>query len=237
MAETLISFAADGGHGYGAALIRPRSAAAVLLGDGEPSVLASGTAEVGEGTVRISAGADSLELALSGQSSPIGFEAGDDLTASAQPARVEVSRGAGPAMRGSGVVWNAERGDPDADSLLRTLWALLADGSLLLVMAARPPAAEAHGEERIGTALIAGREEPRSFAEPLLSTEYDADGTHTRATLELWPGEEDAIATRGAGTRTEGARAAAGEAELLASRFAWRLEGVKGIGGYEIVRG
>jgi hypothetical protein len=235
MAETVISFVADDGRGYGAALVRPHGAGAVVLGDGEPLALADGSAEVEDSRVRISSGAGSVELALDAQASPIAFEAGEALTASAQPVRVEAHPSEGNPVAASGVVWNAQRRDPADGALLRTAWALLKDRSLLLLVAARGPGAD-HGEERIGTALLSGGE-PRSFAEPLLSTEYDAAGAHTRATLELWPGEEEALATRGAGDRTGGATVTAAGAELAAARFVWRLDGTEGVGGYEILRG
>ncbi len=50
----------------------------------------------------------------------------------------------------------------------------------------RPEDVRDHGEELVGAARIMARDEPYGYVEPLLSTEYDENGIHTRATLELW---------------------------------------------------
>jgi hypothetical protein len=141
----------------------------------------------------------------------------------AEPSRIE---GLGRVVRTSGgAAW-------DRIELLRSLTAVIEDGSLLLVASARPLGAAGHGEEATSAVLLDAEESLTRFEEPLLSTEYDAGGTHRRAGVELW-GPDDAAAIRGAGTRI-GGTAGAGGLETAFLRFT--LNGTPGTARYDLLK-
>jgi hypothetical protein len=141
----------------------------------------------------------------------------------AEPRRIE---GLGRLVRTSGEpAW-------DRFELLRSLTAVIEDGSLLSVASARPLGAAGHGEEVASAVLLDAEESVTRFDEPLLSTEYDAAGTHRRTGVELW-GPDDATARRGAGTRIGGA-AGAGDLETAFMRFT--LNGGAGTARYDLLK-
>ena len=82
------------------------------------------------------------------------------------------------------------------------------------------------------TRLIDSEGEPAETSEALLSVEYDADGAPRRLGLELWT-DPDASPLRVAADR-------AGEAGTQSGRDAvpmrFRLDGVDGVGLYEVLR-
>ena len=119
--------------------------------------------------------------------------------------------------------------DPDwaRVDLVRSLTAVLDNGSLLVVAAARPSGAAGHGDEVVDAVMVDSDGAATRFEESLLSTEYGPDGRHRRAGVELWaPG--DAAPLRGAGTLIGGGR---GVAFL---RFT--LNGAAGTARYELMR-
>ena len=126
-------------------------------------------------------------------------------------------------------------GEPGWDriELLRSLTAVMEDSSLLVVASARPLGAAGHGEEATSAVLLDAEESLPRFDEPLLSTEYDAAGTHRRAGVELW-GPDEATALRGAGTRIGDAAAGAGGLETAFLRFT--LNGARGTARYDLQR-
>ncbi len=134
-------------------------------------------------------------------------------------------------LAGPGVAWEIPVGGWSA---ARTVWAITAKSRLVILVALRPDDTRDHGEELVGAARIAPRDDPYAYEEPLLSTEYDESGAHTRATLELWS-DEDGIAERGAGKRVSGAGADTPYGRLEAARFAWSIGGSAAVGGYEIL--
>jgi hypothetical protein len=67
--------------------------------------------------------------------------------------------------------------------------------------AVRPAGAERHGSEEIVAILCDPDSAPVELAETLLSTEYGPDGVQRRATLELWPADQEGQPLRGAGSR------------------------------------
>ena len=248
MVERLISFAGSDSGLYGAVALTGaaeagESVASAFVGGPDGSV-GFEQAEVsrGEGTLRLASDGEELILGLAAQTSPLGFETGPSrsLTVQAVGASAELSGpGAdtlGSGFEATGVSWVVQ-GEAD-QALLRTAWSALADGSLLVLFALRPAGADNHGEETVGAARIGRDGSVTPYAEPLLSTEYDAEGAHTRATLELWgPDEDEGVpATRGAGTRELGGRSRLGGGELAAARFGWRLDAMQGFGGYEIFK-
>jgi hypothetical protein len=125
--------------------------------------------------------------------------------------------------------------DSGSVSLLRSVAVPFEDGGLLAVAAARPARAEGHGEEGV-TAFLRQEDGVATRAEEaLLSTQYDRDGEHGRAGLELempTPEDQEAPPLRGAGTRVCGVRAGA----VSVAFFRWELEGRAGVGRYDISR-
>jgi hypothetical protein len=121
----------------------------------------------------------------------------------------------------------------DRIELLRALTAVMEDGSLLVVASARPLGAAGHGEEATSAVLLDAEESLTRFEEPLLSTEYDAAGTHRRAGVELWA-PDDATALRGAGTRIGDTTAGAGGLETAFLRFT--LNGAPRTARYDLLR-
>jgi hypothetical protein len=119
-------------------------------------------------------------------------------------------------------------------SAARTVWAITAKSRLIVLVALRPEDSREHGEEVVGAARVMPGEDPLAYVEPLLSTEYDEAGAHTRATLELWS-EDDPLAERGAGKRIAGGAIATPYGRLAAARFAWAIRGTAAVGGYEIL--
>lgn len=249
MVERLISFVDPEAGVYGAvALGGDGAASACLAGADGALTIADGLAARGEGVLRVTGamraesgteGECSLILGLAARTSQLAFETGPDrevrLQAIGSSGEIEGSSGGVPTgFEGSGVAWQIS-GEAD-QSALRSAWAMLEDRSLLALFALRPAGEEHHGHETVGAARIASDGAVTSYAEPLLSTEYDKAGSQVRATLELWGDEDGGLATRGAGTRVAGGRAALGEGELEAARFQWQLDGEAGFGGYEIFR-
>ena len=244
MIERLISFADADANVYGTVALGGDgegngSLAAGFLGDeGTSLAIDRAAATRGDGSLRIDAGWGELVLGLSAQTSPLAFETGPGRSVSIQAigASLETKgRAAGTLAGGfeaTGVAWQIE-GEGDQASL-RTAWAELDDASLLALFTLRPAGADDHGAETVGAARIGKGGAVSAYDEPLLSTEYDADGAQTRATLELWSGEDDGLPTRGAGRRAFGGRGRAAGGVIEAARFEWSVDGVPGHGGYEI---
>ena len=123
-------------------------------------------------------------------------------------------------------------GPPDA-SVRRSIAIAFADGGLLALLAARPAGATGHGDEEI----VVGLTEPDgqvAIREALLSTEYDGEGRHRRANIELW--RDDDLPLRAAGAIVNGATVEVGEMRIDTGFFRWSLDGRPGLGRYEIAR-
>ena len=130
--------------------------------------------------------------------------------------------------------WSLEGSLTPKHSALRVLSGATADGSILLLAAARPAETEAHDSELIGALLVEDGGNVVAMDEVLLSTEYTADGAVRRITLELYR-EGDDYPLRGGG---DAASTSAGErdghrAESATLRF--RLDGSEGAALYEIL--
>jgi len=130
--------------------------------------------------------------------------------------------------------WALEGSLTPDHSALRVLSGATADGSILLLAAARPAAADAHDAERIGAILVEAGGNVVAMDEVLLSTEYAGDGAVRRITLELYR-EGDDYPLRGAGdAESTGTEEREGHrAETATLRF--RLDGSEGAALYEIV--
>jgi hypothetical protein len=218
----------SGERAYSSLLTGADGAHALGLGDGDPLAAATdGTIE--EGRARLDGDRGSLEVSWTPAGPALGF-AVDGATVSVHGI---AASGAGPdgTMAGPGVVWEL----PDEGwARIRTVWAVSADSVLTVLVGLRPEGAREHGEELVGAARIAPREEPLTYIEPLISTEYDGDGAQRRATLELWA-EGAELADRGAGRRIAAGGLGTPYGRLEAARFAWAFRGEPAAGGYEII--
>ena len=105
------------------------------------------------------------------------------------------------------------------------------DGALLLVVT-RGEGSD-HGTEQTAAWLLDGEGGIMTFGEALLSTQYDKDGRHVRAGIELWPGGDEAPPMRAAGTRLGGTE---GGGSLSAALLRCSSEGSEGLGSYVVKR-
>ena len=108
------------------------------------------------------------------------------------------------------------------------------DGSLLLATAARPQGARNHADEGIAAWRLDPEGGANSFAEALLSTQYDGDGVHVRAGLELWRSERETPPVRAAGRVVRGTAARVGAVTAVVLHTS--AEGSEGIGDYLVWR-
>jgi hypothetical protein len=218
----------SGERGYCSLLEGASGSRALMLGDGDP-VEAAAEDPAEEGRARLEGERGPLEVSWTPAGPALGF-AVDGATASVHGI---AASGAGPggAVSGPGVAWELP---DDGFATVRTLWAVTAKSELFVLVALRPEGAHEHGEELVGAARIAPREEPLPYAEPLLSTEYDEAGAQRRATLELWA-EDAELADRGAGRRIAAGGLTTPYGRLEAARFAWAFRGEPAAGGYEIL--
>jgi hypothetical protein len=225
--------------------LRPSGAAVVFDHD---DVVAAGTgvdAELGDGGMDATASVDlegaSLRLELSRLSGPLGLRGERAGSEELAVCRVlgEVEGGG----RSHQIACLGIRSDavidpgPEDVSLTRSIAVAFADGGILALRAGRPPGAS-HGDEEIVAALGDPDGEVTQIREPLLSTQYDSEGRHVRATLELWPeqDEEPRPPFRAAGSIVCGTSLALGERRLDIAFFRWSMDGRPGLGRYEVLR-
>jgi hypothetical protein len=131
--------------------------------------------------------------------------------------------------RASGVDWGRIE-------LLRSLTAVLEDGSLLALTAARPEGAAGHADEAADAFLLDSDGAVTRFDEPLLSTEYDARERQRRAGVEL-PAAGESVPVRGAGSRICGASLELGAVRIETAFLGWALDGASGTARYDMLRG
>ena len=125
--------------------------------------------------------------------------------------------------------------DPlEGAGVLRHLTFPAPDGGLLVVAASRDPGADNHGDERVHAWRLDAEGQATSFGEALLSTQYDENGTQTRAGLELWPAEGEAPPMRAAGFVHEETAARLGR--VSAALLHTSTEGIEGMGAYLLWR-
>lgn len=128
-------------------------------------------------------------------------------------------------------------GAPDWQQLelTRILSIWLEDEQGVTLTAIRPRGAEGHESELVSAFLFG--EEAVEIGDPRVSTGLDGDGRHQRAGLELWvsdDGEEGPL--RAAGEAVCGTTFDLGELRLDCAFFAWRMEGRRGVGRYDLLR-
>jgi hypothetical protein len=127
--------------------------------------------------------------------------------------------------------------DPADVALTRSIAIAFSDGGILALRAARPRGAGDHGDEEITAAIADAEGEVTQVREPLLSTQYDAAGRHVRATLELWPQQDEPhrAPLRAAGSIVCGTSLAVAERRLDLGFFRWSMDGRPGLGRYEVL--
>lgn len=147
-------------------------------------------------------------------------------------------------------------------SLSRTVSGWLSDGTGFTLVGVRPQGAEHHADEVARASLwtprrpgpddgaaaegtTADAEGPAADGEdedavvvdeePRLSTSYDADGRHPRASLELWASDEGPV-WRASGEAVAGTEIDLGRLRLQTAAYRWRLDGHEGVGRYDVLR-
>lgn len=118
--------------------------------------------------------------------------------------------------------------------LLRSVVAVLDDGALLAFASARPAGAKGHGDEATSAVLLDGEVPPVELSEPLLSTEYDPEGRHRRATLELHPDNDSPL--RAAGSRIAGVSLELGPLRLETAFLRFSMDERPGTARYDVLR-
>jgi hypothetical protein len=116
---------------------------------------------------------------------------------------------------------------------VRSISALVDEGTGLLALARRPRGAAGHGDEEVRAGLYLDGE-LHEVEEARISTVYDGGGRQRSAGLELWlPGEE--YPRRGSGLVIAGSTFDLDAIQVHAAVFRWRLDGREGIGAYELM--
>lgn len=123
--------------------------------------------------------------------------------------------------------------------LARSVSAWLSETRAVALHAVRPEGVELDGE--IITAFLldgTGVEgEPAPVADPRLSTTYDGEGRQRRAGIELWvTDDDDALPRRAAGEVLCGTTIDLGRLRLDCAFFSWGMEGLPGVGAYDVLR-
>lgn len=222
---TLVSFAA-GERGYFSMLATAASGSTAVITDPGGNREFSSSEPLEPGRARLEGSDGPLDLSWTPAGPLLEFSIGIPAV------RVyAVAATAGP-LAGPGVCWELPI---NGFSALRTVWAATQKRGLVVLVAGRPDDAPAHGDELVGAARLVSDADPYGYGEPLISTEYDGAGLHTRATLELWPDFAEHLPERGGGLRVSGASLINSGHRLEAARFAWTLEGAPAVGGYEIL--
>jgi len=116
---------------------------------------------------------------------------------------------------------------------VRSISAIVDEGTGLLALARRPRDAPGHGDEEVRAGLFIDGE-LHVVEEARISTVYDGGGRQRSAGLELWlPGEE--YPRRGSGLVIAGSSFELETIQVHAAVFRWRLDGREGIGAYELM--
>lgn len=131
----------------------------------------------------------------------------------------------------------SDAADQQEVGLARSIAVAFADGGLLAASAARPTGATNHDEDEVVAAVADPDGAVTQVREALLSTQYDDAGRHVRATLELWPDQDDdpRPPLRAAGSIVCGTSLASGDRRLDIAFFRWSMGGTPGLGRYEVL--
>jgi hypothetical protein len=126
-----------------------------------------------------------------------------------------------------------------------TVSAWLAPDLGLTVQAVRPAGQDGQDEEAVSALLLEPADEGpglevRRFDPARVSTTYDAQGRQRRVGLELWPEQQDdedpGLPRRAFGELLCGTTLDLGRLRMDAAFFGWRMEGVEGVGRYDLLR-
>jgi len=164
------------------------------------------------------------------------------MTGYEQPARVrgEVTVGderiAVDGLGQRGHSWGAP--DWGRIELARSVSAWLGEDLAVSLTAIRPSGKRDHAAEAIAAAVLErdedGAPHARDVPDPRLSTKYDEEGRQRQAGLELWV--DDERPRRAAGELQCGTSLDLGHLRLHCAFFAWRMEGRRGFGRYDVLR-
>jgi hypothetical protein len=116
---------------------------------------------------------------------------------------------------------------------VRSISALVDEGTGLLALARRPRDAPGHGDEEVSAGLFIDGE-LHQVEEARISTVYDGGGRQRSAGLELWLPDEE-YPRRGSGLVIAGSTFELETIQVHAAVFRWRLDGREGIGAYELM--
>jgi hypothetical protein len=145
--------------------------------------------------------------------------------------------GAAASVSGLGIL---SRGEDDpglgGHALHRYLAIAFADGGLLALTAARRAGGGSHGDESVAVVLVGPDSRPERISEALLSTEYDPQGRHRRATLELWPEGQEGPPLRAGGDLICGTTLSGAGTRTDLAFLRWSMDGRPGLGRYEVIR-
>ena len=217
----LVSFA-GGERGYCALLVTEDAGSTAVVTEPDSRSEYSSSQALEPGRVTLEGDDGTLEVSWTPAGPLLEFSIG------IPAARAYAVAATAGSLAGPGVCWELP---VDGFSAIRTVWAATQKRGLVLLVAGRPDDASAHGEELVGAARLVSDADPYGYGEPLLSTEYDGAGLHTRATLELWPQFAEHLPERGGGVRVGGASLLNSGHRLEAARFAWNLDGSPAVGG------
>ena len=117
---------------------------------------------------------------------------------------------------------------------LRVLTGMTAEGTIVLMAAARPADADGHDSEEPKAVLIDPSGDVTRIEEALVSTQYAGDGSIDRVGLELYRTGDD-YPMRGAGDAESTAKDTHGDHSRERARLALRLDGESGTALYEIL--
>lgn len=128
-------------------------------------------------------------------------------------------------------------GAPDWDRMIlaRTISAWFDDEHALSAVAIRSAKAKSHADEQTSAFVLTG-DEVREVGEPRLSTTYDAQERQRAAGLELYVTPDDEFALRVAGEVVAGTSLDLGRLRLDCAFFRWRMNGLEGVGRYDVLR-
>lgn len=133
-------------------------------------------------------------------------------------------------------------GTPDWNriALARTVSAWLHEDLAVSVTAIRPAKAKSHADEALAASLFTTLDEDGTVAaiavpEVRLSTTCDAEGRQRRAGIEGFLDEDDP-GHRAAGEVLCGTSLDLGRLRLDCSFFVWRMDGLTGVGRYDVLR-
>lgn len=116
---------------------------------------------------------------------------------------------------------------------VRSISALVDEGTGLLALARRPRDAAGHGDEQVRAGLFVDGE-LHEVEDARISTVYDGGGRQRSAGLELWLPDEE-YPRRGSGLVIAGSSFELETIQVHAAVFRWRLDGREGIGAYELM--